>query len=96
MTLSTEIVDFIRLDLFKEPVEIAGIGQIAVMQKKSDIRIVRILIKMIYAQSVECTCATDNSVNFVTFFQKQFSKIGTVLTGDSGYQCSFHNIAFRL
>ena len=37
MTLGTEIVNFIRLYFFKQTVEVTGIGQIAIMQKKPDI-----------------------------------------------------------
>src|ERR1700720_1636332 len=61
----------------------AASREIAVMQEHANVGKVRVHINMVYAAGVECAGTTNHSVHFIAFRQKQFSKIRTILPGDS-------------
>src|SRR6266853_2153260 len=71
------------MDAVDEIDQAAAGREIAVMQEHANVGKVRVHIDMVYAAGVECAGTTNDSVHFIAFGQKQFSKIGTVLPGDS-------------
>ena len=68
MALGGEIVDFLRRSAFQNPVEIAGIGEVAVVEEKALPVDGRIIVKMINAAGVERGTAPNHSVDDVTLF----------------------------
>jgi hypothetical protein len=64
------MVELFRLNLIDQFGKTTGIGEIAVMEKKTGSHDVRILIKMVNPMGVEAGGAADNPVNFISFFQK--------------------------
>lgn len=53
MALRREVVDFVRLHILNNADEVRGIGQIAVVQDKPPIRLMRILIQVVNPLGVE-------------------------------------------
>ena len=84
MALGTQVIDFIRLSLLNDSNQVAGIGQIAIVQYKIAMIDMGILIKMVHPISIERRSPSFNTVNNVAFFQEEFGKVRSVLTGDAG------------
>ena len=89
MALRREVVDLIRLSLLHNPDQVRRIRHVAVMQEESRGTFVRIDIQMVNAFGVERRGAAFYAVHDVVFFQKQFSEIAAVLSGDTGNQRRF-------
>lgn len=89
MALSSEIVDFVRLDPAKQAREAGSVAQVSVVQMELSIREVRIAIDIVEAGRVERRGPANDSVDFVSFLQQEFGKIGAVLSGNSSNQCFF-------
>ena len=51
----------------------------------------RIGIKMVNSRSVERARATNDPMNFISFFKKKIGEITSVLSGDAGDQRLFHD-----
>src|SRR6266481_1341725 len=83
------MVDFVGMDAVDEIDQPAAGREIAVMQEHANVGKVRVHINMVYAAGVERAGTTNDSVHLIAFGQKQFSKIGTVLPGDSRDQSTF-------
>lgn len=49
-----------------------------------------IFVDMVNAVGVEQRASAFDAVYHVAFFQQKFRQVGTVLSGDSGNECSFH------
>ena len=90
MRLRGQVVDFHRLNLLDEAVQVARIRQIAVMQNHSGILFMTVFIKMIDTVGVEGALAADNAVYLIPLLHQQFGQVRAVLTGYSGNQCFFH------
>ena len=89
MALRAEVVDLVRFDPVQQTVQIARIGQIAVVQKECFAVYRRVIEQMIDAAGVERTAAPDNAVHGVAFGQQQFGQIGAILAGDAGDEGDF-------
>ena len=63
----------------------AAVGQITVMQDEVAVGNVRVLVEMVDAIRVEQRTAALDAMHFITFFQKKFSQIGTVLSSNTCY-----------
>ena len=81
MRLSRQIVDFIRLYFTDDADQGRGIGQVAVMQGNGTG-----FDQMIDPCCVGNRAPSGDAVHLVSFFQKELGEIGTILTGDSGYE----------
>jgi len=46
---------------------------------------------VVNSTGIKGTTAADDAVDDVGFLEEKFGKIGTVLTGDAGNECFFHN-----
>ena len=84
MTLRTEVVDLVRLEIIDQFDEVHGVGQVAVVKEKLHSVYVGILVKMINAIGVEGAGAADDSVDLITFAEQEFGQIGAVLSCDAG------------
>ena len=67
MAHSTEIVDFVGLNLLNDTNKVGGVGQISVMQNKVRIVDVWILIQVVYPIGVEQRSPSLDAVHFVAF-----------------------------
>src|SRR6056297_1304186 len=65
------------------------------MQPEARIRRVRILVDMVDPLGVEQRRTALDPVHLVTLFQKEFSKVGTILPGDSGDEGALHPAVSR-
>ena len=95
VALRAQVVDLVGLNVEHQVGQVLSIGQVTVMQKQFRTGFVRIPVDVVDPHGVEAAAAADDPVNFVAFFQQQFCQIGTVLSGDPGNQCSFHNVLVR-
>ncbi len=77
-TLSAEIVDLIWLDLENEIGECLAVRQITIMQEQLRL-LVNVAIEMIDSTSRKTARASHQSMDAISFVQKQFRKIGTIL-----------------
>jgi hypothetical protein len=90
MRLRPQIVDFIRLQIIEQLHHLHRVREIAVMQEQARAIHMRILVDVVDAAGVEAGGAADDAMNLIAFFQQQFGQIGTVLAGDAGDECFFH------
>ena len=77
MALSSQIVDFIGLDLAHQTNQARRIGQVAIMQLDGVL-----LDQVVDAGSIRDESAADDAVDFVALFQKKLGQLGTILTCD--------------
>jgi hypothetical protein len=89
MALAGEVVDFRWTHFRKNTAQRGSIGEIAVMKKERLAVESFIPAQMLDSGTQEIARAPDDTMNGVSFFQKQFRQIGTVLTGDAGNQRGF-------
>ena len=69
MALCAEIVDFGGMNFFNQPVQVRGVGQVAVVQKEPYPLEMRILVQVVDSTGVESAGAPDEPVYLVTLFQ---------------------------
>ena len=74
MALSTEVIDLIGLHLLNDALQVAAVGEIAVMECKArrlscGIGLVGVLVEVIDTSGVEGGSASFNAVNGVTLLQ---------------------------
>ena len=90
MRLRPEIVDFVRLDFLQKAAQVAGIGEVSVVEEERGPDNVGVLVEMVYAARVEGARTADEPVNFVSLVQQKLRQIGAVLSRDACDECSFH------
>ncbi len=54
------------------------------MQEKLFAADLRVIVKMVDPAGIERAAPPDYSVNFISLFEKKFSKVRTILAGDAG------------
>jgi len=86
MALDTQVVDFIGLGFLHDAHQVAGIGEVTVVQLEVGVVNVRVLVDVVYPLCVERAGPALDAVHDVAFFQKKFSQVGAVLAGDAGDQ----------
>ena len=69
MTLSTEVVYLIGLNLLDNPNEIGAVGQVPIVEGESGIAVMRILVKVIDPTGVETTCAPLDPMYLIALLQ---------------------------
>ena len=84
MALGGKIVDFCGLYLLQQPVQVARVRDIPVVQEEPAPGDFRIVVDVVDARCVERAAAPDDAVDFVPLLQKEFCKVRSVLTGDAG------------
>jgi hypothetical protein len=78
------------MNLLDDPDQIGGIGQVAVMHEKTDVFLMRVPVEMIHPGGVERRGSAFDPVDFIAFFEKKFSQVGTVLACQTGNERFFH------
>ena len=94
MALGRQVVNLIGFYFLHDAHEIAGITKIAIVQNKTPLTGVGILIEMIDAVSIEQRSSSFEAVHLITFLEEEFREIRAVLSGNTGNQSFFHNIHF--
>src|SRR5687767_4048119 len=89
MRLGAEVVDLVRLCLPQDIIERAGVVQIPVEHTQPRIKLVRILVQMVDALSVERRGTADNSKNLIALFEQKLDQVGTVLPRYPGDKRTF-------
>ena len=89
VALGAEVVDFVGLDLLNDADEVAGVGEIAVVQLEPSLGDMGILINVVDALGVERGGAPLDAVDNVAFFEQEFGEVGAILTGDAGDEGDF-------
>ena len=64
------------------------------MQSEASVFNVRIFIDVINPLCIKRGRPPLNAMDLVAFLQQKFRKVGTILPGDSGDECFFHNRLF--
>ena len=85
MALCGQVIDLIRLHQTDDTNHGRGIGQIPVVQRDS-------IQDVLDPPRVGAGSAAGNAVYLIALLQKELCQIGTVLPGDSRYQCHFLRI----
>ena len=89
MALRAEVVDLIGLHLLNDPLQVAAVAQVAVVQRQAWIQLVRILIEVINPGGVEAAGPALNAMHGVALLQQQLRQVAAVLAGDAGDQGVF-------
>ena len=75
VALRAEMVDLVRFDVINEVGQLFRVREIAIMKEEADIRLVRVLVKMIDPSPVETARTADNAMDLIAFEEKKVSKI---------------------
>ena len=89
MALRAKIVDFVGLRFLDDANQVAGVGQVAVVQLEFGIVDMWVLVDVIYPLRIERACAALDAVHDIAFLKQKFSEIAAVLAGDAGDECGF-------
>ena len=89
VALGAEVVDFVGLDLLDDADEVAGVGEIAVVQLEPSLGDVGVLVDVIDALGVEQRGAALDAVDNVAFFEEEFGEVGAILAGDASDEGDF-------
>ena len=65
MTLSTKVVDLVRLHLLNNPNQIGAVSEVAVVEHQSRVALMRILVQMINATGIETARAPLDAMHLV-------------------------------
>ena len=99
VALRPEVVDLVGLHLLNDAGQVAGVGQVAVMQLEAGVVHMRVLVDVVNALRVERAGPALDAVDRVAFFQQEFGKIRAVLAGDAGDESGFglsgHDARFK-
>ena len=90
MALRGEVIDFIWLDAVQQFNQVSRVRYIAVVKKKLYVVDMRILIEVLDALCVERRRAANDTMDFVPLIEKEFGKIGSVLTRNSCDESFLH------
>ena len=89
MAHGAQVIDLVWLSLLHDADEIAGVGQVAVVEFEVRVVDVWVLVDVVDAPSVEQAAPALDTVDDVALFEQKFGKIGAVLTSDAGYERDF-------
>ena len=86
VTLRREVVHLVRLDLREESSQQRRVGHVAVVQVKVTVLVVRILVDVVEAMSVDQRRAANDAVDLVALLHQLLGEIRAVLPADAGDQ----------
>ena len=89
MALRAQVVDFVGLGFLDDADQVAGVGQVAVVQLEVGVLDVRVLVDVVDALGVEQAGAALDAVHDVAFFKQELGQVGAVLAGDAGDEGDF-------
>jgi hypothetical protein len=85
------MIDLLGLHVVDEVGQLLTRREVSVVEIEARARTVRVLINMVDPIGVECAGTPDDPVNFIALAEQQFSKVGTVLTGDTSDECALRH-----
>ena len=88
MALRAKVIDFFRINCLEHAAQARAVREIPIVQGKLSADEMGVVVKMVDAIGIEEACASDQAVDFVTFGEQEFGKIGAVLAGNAGDQCT--------
>jgi hypothetical protein len=83
VTLSREIVDFVRLHTLDDAQKAHRIRHVAVVQDEPTVRYIRSLVKMVNAIGVEERRAALDAVDLIPFIEQKLSEIRAILASNA-------------
>ena len=89
MALRSEVVDFVGLHLLDDAHQTRAVGHVTVMQGKTPVYHMRILVQVIDAVGIEQRRAALDTMNFIALVEQELGEIGAILAGDAGDQGGF-------
>lgn len=84
VTLSPEIIDFVRPDLLQNVSKRRPVGQVAVVERELEAPFMRIAVEIVDPVSVEKTGPAYDPVNLVAFVQEKIDEIRSILASHAG------------
>ena len=78
-----------RLHAREHFTQAGAVDQIAIMEENPGVGAVRIDVEVFDPGGIERTAAADDAMHLISFLQKEFGEVRTVLSGNSGDQCPF-------
>ena len=89
VALRAEVVDLVGLGFLDDAHQVAGVGQVAVVQLEAGVFDVGVLVNVIDPLGVEQAGATLDAVHDVAFFEQEFGEVAAVLASDAGDEGDF-------
>ena len=86
VALRAEVVDLVGLGFLHDADQIAGVGEVAVVQLEAGVFDVRVLVDVVHPLGVEQAGAALDAVHDIAFFEQEFGQVAAVLAGDAGDQ----------
>jgi len=84
------MVDLIGFDLLEKVGELAGDGEVAVVEVDPRLGVVEVPVEVIDTIGVEGAGPADKAVDLIALREQKFGQVGAVLAGDAGDECFFH------
>src|SRR3990172_7096803 len=98
MALCGKVVDFIGVDLFKEPVQIARVDHIPIVKEHPRSVNCRIVEQMVDSSRIERTAPPNDAMNNILAFEQELRQIRTILTCNSRdkgcFLCRHYTVKF--
>ena len=79
-----EVINLVGLYFLNDADDVGRVGEVAVMEFKPYVFVVRIFIQVVDALRIEERAAALDAMDFVAFAEEEFGEVGAVLSGDSG------------
>jgi len=87
VALRGKVVDLVRLHLLHDTHQAGAVGHVTVMQDKTAIVDVRVLVEVVDAVSIEQRGAALDAVYHVALAEQKLGQVGAVLAGNAGDEC---------
>ena len=72
MALGAQVVHLVGLHLLHDAGEVAGVGQVAIVQFEVSVINMRVLVDVVYPLGVKRASPAFDAVHDIAFFQKEF------------------------
>ena len=89
MTLCSQVVYLVWLNLLHDSDEIGRIGKIPIMQDEMHVALVWILVQVINPVGIERGRTALHAVDDITFFQQEFGEVSAILPCNACYEGDF-------
>jgi hypothetical protein len=85
VALGCQIVDFVGLYLLENSDQVGGVCQISIVKDEISVFFMGILVEVVYSVCIKEGGPSFDSVDFISFLEKELCKVCPVLAGDSCY-----------
>lgn len=90
--LGRKVIHLVGIDGAEQGHQSGAVGEIAIVQEQSRVRVVPVDVEVIDPRRVERRSPADQPVDLIPLAEQQFGEVGAVLAGDSGDQRPLHRI----